>query len=130
MEKEVNREAKRAIKTAMMTYKNKMEHSFAEVCISHLQGADNAKVSIIDTIHKHLFADFSSAFNTLQPHILARKLSSHFHLDDQLILWIIDFLTNQIQRILVNKTFSGLLQTSTGSPQGCVLSQLLFIPYH
>lgn len=93
----------------------------------------------LNNIHKHLgldnnsakllFADLSSAFNTLQSHILAQKLSSHFHLNDQFILWIIDFLTNRAQRVLVNNTFSGRLHTSTGSPQGCVLSPLLFSLY-
>eukprot|EP00064_Thunnus_orientalis_P011902 superscaffoldBa00001768_g11934 len=38
-----------------------------------------------------------------------------------------DFLTNRSQRVLVNNTFSILLHTSTSSPQGCVLSPLLFI---
>ncbi len=76
-----------------------------------------------------LFAGFSSAFNSLQPHILATKLSSRFHLDDQLIMWILDFLTNRSQRVLVNNTFSDVRYTSTGSPQGCVLSPLLFILY-
>ncbi len=103
------------------------------------RGVDDAKTFIIDGIHKHLehpntsvrllFADFSSAFNTLQPHILATKLSSRFHLDDQLIMWILDFLTNRSQRVLVNNTFSDIRYTSTGSPQGCVLSPLLFILY-
>lgn len=47
------------------------------------RGVDDAKIFILDSIHKHLelpdssarllFADFSSAFNTLQPHILATK---------------------------------------------------------
>lgn len=56
------------------------------------RGADDVKIYIMDTIHKHLeqpnttatllFADFSSAFNTLQPQILAEKLSTHFHLDN------------------------------------------------
>lgn len=103
------------------------------------RGVDDAKIFIMDTIHKHLelpdssvrllFADFSSAFNTLQPHILATKLSSHFHLDDQLILWTLDFLTNRTQKVRVNNSLSGLRSTSTGSPQGCVLSPLFFILY-
>ena len=66
------------------------------------RGADDAKTLIMDTVHKHLehpnatdlFADLSSAFNTLQPHILADELSTCFHLDDQLILWTTDFLIN------------------------------------
>lgn len=105
------------------------------------RGVDDAKVFITDLVHKHLespnttarflFADFSSAFNTLQPHILAEKLISRFHLEDKLILWIMhnNFLTNRSQRVLVNNIFSDLLYTSTGSPQGCVLSPLLFILY-
>ncbi|KAF0024602.1 hypothetical protein F2P81_023404 [Scophthalmus maximus] len=43
------------------------------------------------------FCGFSSAFNTLQPHILANKLASRFHLEDQLILWLLDFLTHRSQ---------------------------------
>lgn len=103
------------------------------------RSVDDAKIFILDSIHKHLelrdssvrllFVDFSSAFNTLQPHILATKLSSHFHLEDQLILWILDFLTNRTQKVRVNNTVSDLRSTSTGSPQGCVLSPLLFILY-
>lgn len=103
------------------------------------RGVDDAKIFIMDTIHKHLelpdssarllFADFSSAFNTLQPHILASRLTSCFHLDDQLILWILDFLSNRTQKVRVNNIFSDLRSTSTGSPQGCVLSPLLFILY-
>ncbi|CAM4658728.1 unnamed protein product [Leuciscus chuanchicus] len=103
------------------------------------RGVDDAKIFILNIIHKHLeipstsarllFADFSSAFNTMQPHILAEKLITRFHLNHQLILWIIDFLTNRSQRVLVNHTLSDNLFTSTGSPQGCVLSPLLFILY-
>uniref|UniRef100_A0A1A8B960 Reverse transcriptase domain-containing protein n=1 Tax=Nothobranchius furzeri TaxID=105023 RepID=A0A1A8B960_NOTFU len=99
----------------------------------------DAKTFILDMVHRHLeipnssarllFVDFSSAFNTLQPHILAGKLASLFHLDDQMILWILDFLTNRSQRVLVNNTLSDRLYTSTGTPQGCVLSPLLFILY-
>lgn len=101
------------------------------------EGVDDAKAFIIDTIHKHLelpntsarllFADFSSAFNTLQPHILAERLHHNFNISSQLILWILDFLTNRTQQVRVNNNLSNLLTTSTGSPQGCVLSPLLFI---
>lgn len=82
------------------------------------RGIDDAKTSILDGIHKHLelpessirllFTDFSSAFNNLQPHILATKLSSHFHLDDQVILWILDLLTDRTQKVLFNDSLSDL----------------------
>ena len=76
-----------------------------------------------------LFADISSAFNTIQSHILANKLVSHFSLDSHLVLRIIDFLTNKLQRVFVNGCFSELSLTCAGSPQGCVLSPLLYILY-
>ena len=76
-----------------------------------------------------LFIDFSSAFNTIQPHVLVDKLLNYFSLDPCLVGWILDFLTNRSQQVRVNDSMSSLLSMSTGSPQGCVLSALLFILY-
>ena len=100
---------------------------------------DDVKLFILNTLYRHLegpqtharilFADFSSVFNTVQPHILANKLVSQFSLDNHLVLWIIDFLTNRSHRIFVNGCFSELSLTCTGSPQGGVLSPLLYILY-
>ena len=94
------------------------------------RGVNDAKIYFLNTIHKHLeipkttarllFTDFSSTINTMQPHILADKLITHFHLNNQLTLWIIFFLTNRSQR--ENHTPSNTLFAFTGSPQGCVLS--------
>ncbi len=65
----------------------------------------------------------------MQPHILIERLSSHFQLPDQILLLLLNFLTNRVQRLLVNGHMSKLLISNTGSPQGCVLSPLLFILY-
>ena len=103
------------------------------------RGVEDAKLFILNTLYKHLekpktharmlFADFSSAFNTMQPHILAERLISEFELGHQLVLWILDFLTNRQQRVFVNGRYSDVVVTNTGSPQGCGLSPLLFIMY-
>ncbi len=71
--------------------------------------------------------DFSSAFNTIQSHLLVEKLLHQFKLEANLVGWILDFLTNRSQRVRVN--LSDLTLTSTGSPQGCVLSPLFYILY-
>ncbi len=42
---------------------------------------------------------------------------------------LLDFLCDRMQRVRVKSTFSDTLITSTGSPQGCVLSPLLYILY-
>ena len=74
------------------------------------------------------FADFSSAFNTIQTHMLIRKLKQ-LHVKSSLILWIKDFLTNRRQTVRVQDALSETITINTGSPQGCVLSALLFILY-
>ncbi len=57
------------------------------------------------------------------------KLITDFGLDFNLVGWILDFLTDRTQRVRVNGSLSAPLITSTGTPQGCVLSPLLYILY-
>ena len=103
------------------------------------RGVDDAKLFILNKLYSHLekshaharilFADFSSAFNLMQPYVLAKKLMTDFHLCDQLTAWIIDFLSFCPQSVSVNGHVSNVIVTNTGSPQGCVLSPLLYILY-
>ena len=75
-----------------------------------------------------LFLDFSSAFNTLQPHLLVNKLLA-MGVNPQLISWVHSFMTSRPQRVRVGSTLSDVLVTNTGAPQGCVLSPVLFTIY-
>jgi len=45
---------------------------------------------------KILFADFSSAFNTVLPNVLVERLAIDFNLDGRLILWLRDILRNRV----------------------------------
>ncbi|XDV54859.1 hypothetical protein PO909_023061 [Leuciscus waleckii] len=76
-----------------------------------------------------LFVDFSSAFNLLQPVTLGQKLISQFNFDHGLVLWIMNFLSDRQQRVRINEVLSDIVNISTGTPQGCVLSPILFILY-
>ena len=49
--------------------------------------------------------------------------------DSQLIFWIIQFLVNRTQAVFYQNTLSSVKTTSTGSPQGTVLSPVLFTLY-
>ena len=75
-----------------------------------------------------LFIDFSSAFNTILPSRLVDKLSS-IGIPHSTCLWIKDFLTGRTQRVRIGHNTSMDLNLSTGSPQGCVLSPLLYTLY-
>ncbi len=72
-----------------------------------------------------LFIDFSSAFNTIIPQQLINKLNL-LGLNASLCNWILDFLTGRPQSVRVGHKTSSTTTLSTGAPQGCVLSLLLF----
>ena len=101
------------------------------------KGVEGAKLLTLDKKHlekakshvRLLFADFSSAFNKMQPHILIQRLSSYFNLPDQFLLLLLNFLTDRKQQVLVNGALSDVVVSNTSSPQGCVVPPLLFILY-
>uniref|UniRef100_A0A669E0D3 Reverse transcriptase domain-containing protein n=1 Tax=Oreochromis niloticus TaxID=8128 RepID=A0A669E0D3_ORENI len=75
-----------------------------------------------------LFVDFSSAFNTILPDRLIVKLLE-IGLPSTTCRWIRDFLSDRVQRVRVGPHLSSALSLNTGSPQGCVLSPLLYTLY-
>uniref|UniRef100_A0A8C6L2U8 Reverse transcriptase domain-containing protein n=1 Tax=Nothobranchius furzeri TaxID=105023 RepID=A0A8C6L2U8_NOTFU len=78
-----------------------------------------------NTYARMLFMDYSSAFNTIIPSKLATKLVD-LGLGTPICRWILNFLTNRPQVVRVGKYTSSSLILSTGTPQGCVLSPLLY----
>ena len=75
-----------------------------------------------------LFFDFSSAFNTIQPRLLQDKLTS-MAVDPYLVSWITDYLTDRPQYVRMGDCLSSMVTSSTGAPQGTVLSPILFTLY-
>lgn len=66
-----------------------------------------------------LFVDYSSAINTIIPDILYNKTCT----------WIKHFVSNRPQTGRLGPHHSSTFTLSTGSPQGCVLSPLLYTLY-
>ncbi len=75
-----------------------------------------------------LFVDFSSAFNTIIPYTLQNKLT-HLSVPTSICQWLTSFLTDRQQLFRLVKYTSSTRTISTGAPQGCVLSPLLFSLY-
>jgi hypothetical protein len=104
----------------------------------HRRGVEDATMTLLNSIYKHLdkpssyvrltFVDFSSAFNTLQPYLLLNKLND-MKVNTSIIRWIDDFMFQRPQYVTVNGVTSSILHISTGAPQGCVISPILFILY-
>ncbi len=75
-----------------------------------------------------LFVDFSSAFNTIIPDTLQNKLTQ-LSVPTSVCQWITSSLTDRQQVVRLGKFSSSTHTISTGAPQGCVLSPLLFSLY-
>ncbi len=75
-----------------------------------------------------LFVDFSSAFNTIIPDTLQNK-PTQLSVPISICQWINSFLTDRQQLVKLGKFSSSTCTISTGAPQGCVLSPLLFSLY-
>ena len=95
------------------------------------RGTDDATLTLLHHAFTHLdhkgsfvrilFIDFSSAFKTIQPHMLAHKLTQA-GVNAKLVLWVVSFLVARTQKVRFQNSFSSSMTTSTGSPQGTVLS--------
>ncbi len=80
------------------------------------------------TFVRILFVDFSSAFNTIIPDTLQNKLTQ-LSVPTSVCHWITSFLTDRQQLVRLGKYTSSTCTISTGAPQGCILSPLLFSLY-
>src|SRR4029434_7135477 len=78
-----------------------------------------------NTYVRILFIDYSSAFSTIIPSRLVSKLVD-LRLSISLYTWIFDFLTGRPQVVRIGDRTLATVITNTGTPQGCVLSLLLY----
>ena len=109
------------------------------------RGVEDATLSLLHNVTHHLdsantsvrilFMDMSSAFNTIQHHVLLQKLVD-LKINTNLILWIREFLRDRPQRVflsLKNSSVPSILSDAiilnSGAPQGCILSPVLFSLY-
>ena len=69
--------------------------------------------------------DFSKAFDSVPHDILCEKLKQTC-LNSYIINWVIDFLTNRRQRVVVDGIETDFLDINRGVPQGTVIGPFLF----
>ncbi len=75
-----------------------------------------------------LFIDFSSAFNTIQRHIMITKLH-YLHVPSIFICSIYNFLSDRPQAVRMGSITSTTIIVNTGAPQGCILGPFLYTLY-
>ncbi len=85
-------------------------------------GMDNINTPV------NIFLDLSKAFDTLDHHILIKKLE-FYGLQGLLLKIMESYLSNKTQYVEIDESNSDMLHLSTGVPQGSILGPLLFIIY-
>ena len=102
-------------------------------------GVEDAILYLLHKAHSHLdrgsgavrimFFYFSSAFNTIQPILLRDKLSS-MGVDAHLVSWIVDYLTERPQFVMLGGCTSDTVFCSIGAPQRTVLSPVTLFTFY
>ena len=72
--------------------------------------------------------DFSKAFDNV-PHDLLFKKVKKLPINPYIVNWVISFLDNRKQRVVVDGTVTNYLNINRGVSQGTVLGPILFLSY-
>ncbi len=119
---------------------NEVKGSFDEYQFAYRprRKTEDAILTLIDGICEHLektkafakvvFEDFASAFSTILPYSMVQKLLN-LNVNSNIIRWVNNSLAHTGQQVRLNSTLSTLCYISTGAPQGCVLSPILYTLY-
>ena len=73
--------------------------------------------------------DLSAAFDTIDHKVLLDRLSGWFGIGGGALDWIVSYLQNRFQSVIINGSISNPVELLFGVPQGSVLGPLLFIMY-
>ena len=75
-----------------------------------------------------IFLDFQKAFDTVDHHILLKKLE-HYGIRGVPLTWFTSYLSNREQYVMYDGALSSKKVISCGVPQGSILGPLLFLLY-
>ena len=126
------------IKTAVMDHCNdNLVFSDSQYGFRQRRGCILQLVKVFDDCSKFMdadipvdtvFLDFRKAFNCVQHKRLLLKIEK-LGITGNVLKWIKSFLSNRLQRVVINGHSSEWTEVSSGVPQGSVLGPLLFILY-
>ena len=94
-----------------------------------LQLVDKIQTALNDRKYSlSIFLDLSKAFDTVNHEILFKKLQ-YYGFQGDTLKWLISYMKERVQYVVINGCASSTLGVSCGVPQGSVLGPLLFLIY-
>ena len=76
-----------------------------------------------------IYTDFTSAFQSVNHCLLLHKLRHSYCISDKALQWFTSYLYDRQQRVIVNGKSSDWTHVTSGTPEGGLLSPLLFAMY-
>lgn len=73
-----------------------------------------------------IYTDYSAAFQSVDHALLLHKLRNSFKISDSALAWLESYFTERVQRVVINGKCSAWTPVPSGTPEGSLLSPLLF----
>ncbi len=110
---------------------NQNQHGFLpqKSCTTQMVGyIDSISLSINDNIRTDVvYFDFEKAFDSVNHDIILTKLKCEFKIDGTLLKFIMNYLKDRKQCVVIGGTQSDLKRVKSGVPQGSILGPLFFV---
>ena len=74
-----------------------------------------------------VYFDFAKAFDSVNHDIILHKLKTHFGINGTLLKFIMNYLKDRKQRVVIGGTQSDFTIVQSGVPQGSILGPLFFV---